>query len=39
MRFMDRVAIVTAAPSGIGRAAADIMARDEGEEGIWRHSC
>jgi NAD(P)-dependent dehydrogenase (short-subunit alcohol dehydrogenase family) len=29
MRFTDRVAIITAAASGIGRATADIMAREE----------
>ena len=28
MRFTDRVAIITAAASGIGRATADIMARE-----------
>jgi NAD(P)-dependent dehydrogenase (short-subunit alcohol dehydrogenase family) len=30
MRFTDRVAIITAAASGIGRATADIMAREGG---------
>ncbi|HVH75764.1 MAG TPA: SDR family NAD(P)-dependent oxidoreductase [Stellaceae bacterium] len=30
MRFTDRVAIVTAAASGIGRATADIIAREDG---------
>src|SRR5947199_2133951 len=28
MRFQDRVALITAAASGIGRATADIMARE-----------
>src|SRR5205823_13325222 len=28
MRFQDKVALITAAASGIGRASADIMARE-----------
>ena len=28
MRFHDKVALITAAASGIGRASADIMARE-----------
>jgi NAD(P)-dependent dehydrogenase (short-subunit alcohol dehydrogenase family) len=30
MRFKDRVALITAAASGIGRATAEIMAREGG---------
>ena len=30
MRFQDRVAVITAAASGIGRATADVMAREGG---------
>src|SRR6201993_1809351 len=30
MRFKDRVALITAAASGIGRASAEIMAREGG---------
>ena len=33
MRFQDKVALITAAASGIGRASADIMAREGGEIG------
>ena len=28
MRFQDKVAVITAAASGIGRASADIMAKE-----------
>jgi NAD(P)-dependent dehydrogenase (short-subunit alcohol dehydrogenase family) len=28
MRFTDKIALITAAPNGIGRATAEIMARE-----------